>query len=180
MAPPILIGSICKHLADDKELQRSLRSDSSLIPAATEEFIRLYSPYRGFARTASKEICLHGKTISPREPITLVYTSANRDPTLFANPNEFILNRPNIKAHLGFGRGRHQCAGMPLARLYDGSCLIIAILEKKVLISVYYRSIQIMLKVILDNTKDLEEDGPLEYARMPELGIIGCPMKFCV
>lgn len=117
VAPPILIGSICKHLAEDKELQQELRDDLSLVPAATEEFIRLYSPYRGFARTASKEISLHGKTLRPTEPITLVYTSANRDPAVFEDPNEFILNRHNIKAHLGFGRGRHQCAGMPLARL---------------------------------------------------------------
>ncbi|CAN8103535.1 unnamed protein product [Discula destructiva] len=38
-------------------------------------------------------------------------------------------------------------------------------------------SIQTMLKVILQSTRDFKVDGPLEYARMPELGIIGCPMK---
>jgi cytochrome P450 len=117
VAPPILIGSICNHLAQDKDLQQKLREDESLIPAAMEEFIRLYSPYRGFARTASRDVCLHGQTIKPNQPITLIYTSANRDPEVFEKPNEFILNRPNIAAHMGFGRGRHRCAGMPLARL---------------------------------------------------------------
>ena len=86
-----------------------------------EEFLRLYTPYRGFARTASKEVHLHGQTIRPGEPITLHYTSANRDPEVFENPDEFMLNRPNITAHMGFGRGRHRCAGMPLARLYVNS-----------------------------------------------------------
>lgn len=117
VAPPILIGSICKHLSEDKALQERLRQDESLIPAAMEEFVRLYSPYRGFARTASKDVHLHGKTIRPGEPITLHYTSANRDPEVFKSPDEFVLNRPNISAHMGFGRGRHRCAGMPLARL---------------------------------------------------------------
>lgn len=117
VAPPILIGSICHHLARDKDLQTQLREDASLIPSAMEEFIRIYSPYRGFARTASQDLHLHGKTVKPNEPITLVYTSANRDPDVFESPNDFILNRPNIAAHLGFGRGRHRCAGMPLARL---------------------------------------------------------------
>lgn len=44
VAPPVLGGSIFKHLAEDQELQQKLREDPSLIPAAVEEFFRLYSP----------------------------------------------------------------------------------------------------------------------------------------
>ncbi|CAI6334209.1 unnamed protein product [Periconia digitata] len=156
VAPPILIGSICKHLAEDKNLQKRLREDESLIPAALEEFLRLYSPYRGFARTVSKEVHLHGQTIRPREPITLNYTSANRDPEIFESPEEFILHRENIAMHLGFGRGRHRCVGMPLARL----------------------AVETVIKVLLRSTRDFEVEGPLQYSRMPELGIISCPMRF--
>jgi cytochrome P450 len=117
VAPPLIIGAICKHLSEDKELQQQLRSSPELIPAAVEEFIRLYTPYRGFARTVSKIVEMHGRTINPGEPITMTYASANRDPSVFPEPEKFILNRPNITAHLGFGKGRHRCAGMPLARL---------------------------------------------------------------
>ncbi|KAH8895354.1 cytochrome P450 [Thozetella sp. PMI_491] len=156
VAPPILIGSICKHLSEHKDLQQKLREDESLIPAAMDEFLRLYSPYRGFARTTSKEVHLHGKTIRPKEPVTLCYTAANRDPEVFENPDEFIIGRENIAAHMGFGRGRHRCAGMPLARL----------------------TLDIVLRAILRNTHDFEVDGELQYSRMPELGIISCPMKF--
>ncbi|KAH0444713.1 C2H2 type zinc finger domain protein [Colletotrichum camelliae] len=137
VAPPILIGSICHHLSKDKELQKKLREDESLIPAALEEFLRLYSPYRGFARTTSKEVCLHGKTIHPKEPITLCYTAANRDPEVFENPDEFVLHRENIASHMGFGRGRHRCAGMPLARL----------------------ALDIVVRVILRSTKDFDVDA---------------------
>jgi cytochrome P450 len=117
VAPPLLIGAICNHLSKDQELQTQLRSDLSLIPAATEEFIRLYTPYRGFSRTASRTVSLHGRDIHPGEPITVSYAAANRDPSVFSDPDKFILNRENLTSHLGFGRGRHRCAGMPLARM---------------------------------------------------------------
>ncbi|KAK8060858.1 cytochrome P450 [Apiospora saccharicola] len=119
VAPPILIGSICQHLATDKSLQNQLRADESLLPATLEEFLRLYSPYRGFSRTVApgREVQLHGEVVRPGEPVTLHYTSANRDPDVFARPDEFVLHRDNVAMHLGFGRGRHRCVGMPLARL---------------------------------------------------------------
>lgn len=117
VAPPLLIGSMVKHLSDDKDLQQRLRADPTLIKPAVEEFVRLYSPYRGFCRTPIDDFELHGRVIHAREPISMTYAAANRDPEVFENPDEFILNRPNINLHLGFGRGRHRCAGMPLARL---------------------------------------------------------------
>jgi cytochrome P450 len=156
LAPSILLGSIAMHLGKDKGLQTKLREDSQLIPAAVEEFVRLYSPYRGFARTASRDVQINGVTIRPNEPITMTYAAANRDPTVFPEPDKFILNRPNITAHLGFGRGRHRCVGMPLARL----------------------AIQIALQVLLDSTSDFDVNGALEYSRMPEIGIISCPLEF--
>jgi cytochrome P450 len=117
VAPPIMIGGICAHLARDQELQQQLRENPDQLPAAVEEFVRLYSPYRGFSRTVSREVQMHGQTIQPGTPITLTYCSANRDPTVFEDPDKFILNRPNIAMHLGFGRGRHRCVGQPLAKL---------------------------------------------------------------
>lgn len=117
VAPPLMIGGICNHLSKDQELQQQLRDDPGLIPAAIEEFVRLFSPYRGFSRTVSKETVIHGHTIKPGVPITLTYSAANRDPTIFDEPNRFILNRPNIAMHMGFGRGRHRCVGQSLAKL---------------------------------------------------------------
>jgi cytochrome P450 len=42
--------------------------------------------------------------------------SANRDPRKFDNPDEFIMDGPNVYQHLGFGAGPHRCLGMHLAR----------------------------------------------------------------
>ncbi|EMD01041.1 hypothetical protein BAUCODRAFT_144616 [Baudoinia panamericana UAMH 10762] len=155
VAPPLLIGGIVHHLTKDPELQKQLRDNPDLVPAAVEEFVRLYSPYRGFARTVSKDVHMHGQTIKPGQPLSLTYVAANRDPAIFEQPHKFIMNRPNIAMHLGFGRGRHRCAGQPLARL----------------------AIQVALKAFL-KTKRFETFGCMQYARMPEWGIISCPIRF--
>jgi cytochrome P450 len=155
VAPPIVISAMCNHLSKDKLLQNELREHPELQNAAIEEFIRLYTPYRGFARTATHQVTISGQAVPPTEPLTMTYAAANRDPSVFPEPEKFILNRKNITSHLGFGKGRHRCAGMPLARLI----------------------LKIFLRTFLKRTKDFEVCGELEYARLPEIGIIGCPLK---
>ncbi|KAF2108086.1 cytochrome P450 [Lophiotrema nucula] len=88
VTPPILFANIAAHLARDKALQQQLREEPRLIPSAVEEFVRLYVPYCGFCRTASHSIPLHDRKMNPGEPITMTYAAANRDPEVFADPNE--------------------------------------------------------------------------------------------
>lgn len=144
VAPSILLGAIASHLATDKSLQAHLRTHPEDIPAAVDEFVRLYTPYRGFARTASKDVEINGCPIKPAQPITMTYAAANRDPEQFPDPTTFVLRRENIATHLGFGRGRHRCVGMPLARLAMATAV----------------------RVLLQRTKDWEVSGELEYARV--------------
>lgn len=155
VAPPIIFGSIAVHLAEDLSLQDYLRDHPERMAAAVEEFVRLYSPYRGFSRTVAEPMELHGRRIEPGEPITLTYASANRDPAKFEAPDEFRLDRDNIAEHLGFGRGRHRCAGMPLARL----------------------GLRIALEELLAATSSFALEGPLRSARMPEVGYVSVPVR---
>ncbi|GAA5827400.1 hypothetical protein JCM11251_003794 [Rhodosporidiobolus azoricus] len=155
VAPPLLLASICRHLALDRDLQQELRDNLQDVPAAVEEFIRLYSPYRGFARTVKEPVTLHGRTINTGEPVTMTYCAANRDPEVFPDPDAFILHRPNISQHLGFGKGRHRCAGMQLARLM----------------------IQVAVHDLLAETDSIEMTGECQGAMMPELGYISCPVR---
>jgi cytochrome P450 len=155
VAPPILLGSIAVHLSRDVSLQRMLRADPSLIPDAIEEFLRLYTPYRGFARTARREVELHGRRIRPGEPIALVYASANRDASVFPEPDEFRLCRPNIRQHLAFGRGPHLCAGISLAR----------------------QELRIALEELLKQTRHFEVCGEIKMSGMPEIGPIRVPLR---
>lgn len=148
VAPPLLIGAIAAHLATEPRLQERLRRDTDSRAAAAEEYIRLFTPYRGFARTVCRETTLHGRTIRPAEPITLVYAAANRDPEVFPDPESFVLGRANIARHLGFGIGRHQCVGMHLAR----------------------GAIGVALDTVLDESAELRLLGEPVPTRMPELG----------
>ncbi len=156
MAPPPLFGAIAVHLCRDLELQERLRRNPALLPSAIEEFLRLYGPYRGFARTATRPVCLHGRTVARGEPVTMVYASANRDETVFEDPDTFILDRANITSHLAFGRGPHQCAGSGMVRL----------------------EMRLFLEELLQRTKSFHLNGELEMARLPELGPASTPVRF--
>ena len=155
VAPPILLGSIAVHVARDGALQDQLRRESASIPDAIEEFLRLYTPYRGFARSARCPVELHGRRIEPGEAIALVYASANRDERVFPEPNEFRLRRENIRQHLAFGRGPHMCAGIPLAR----------------------QQLTIALEELLKQTREFELCGDIKMSGMPELGPICVPLR---
>ncbi len=156
IAPTVMIGSIAVHLSRDPELQAKLRAEPELIPDAIEEFLRLYTPYRGFARTAVCPVTMGGREIEPGEPIALVYASANRDEAKFTDGTRFKLGRENIGEHVAFGRGPHACPGAPLARL----------------------QLRLALEELLARTKGFEVTGEITPTRMPEIGALMVPMRF--
>jgi cytochrome P450 len=156
IAPTVIIGSICVHLSRDQQLQQQLRDNPDQIPAALEEFLWLYTPYRGFARTANKHVTVQGTVIPEGEPIALVYASANRDEKIFEDAASFRLDRPNIHRHLAFGLGPHRCAGMPLARA----------------------ELRIALEEILARTAQFELCGEVRVTKFPEIGALNVPLKF--
>ncbi len=94
----------------------ALRADSTLVPAAVEEILRWANPLHYFRRTATEETELGGQRIAPGEKLAMVYTSANRDELVFADPDRFDISR-NPNPHLSFGTGEHFCLGVHLARM---------------------------------------------------------------
>jgi cytochrome P450 len=153
VAPCVFIGSMVVHLAEHPELQAQLRADPGLIPAAVEEYLRLLTPYRGFARTPTRDVEIGGRLIRKDEPVALVYASANRDESVFPDPGEFVLDRPNIGRHLAFGAGPHRCAGAPLATLM----------------------LQVTLGELLARTSSIELAGPVLMTGWPEWGTLSVP-----
>lgn len=157
IAPTVMIGSIAVHLSRDQALQQRLREHPELAEAATEEFLRLYTPYRGFARTARTEVTINGRTIPAGEPIALVYASANRDEDVFEDAASFRLDRPNMKESIAFGRGPHMCPGAPLARL----------------------EMRVALEELLAHTpRGFSLAGEVVPTRFPEYGALRVPLKF--
>ncbi len=86
------------------------------VPIVREEMIRYCAPAQWFARTLRKPFTIHDTTIKPGQRIITLLASAARDDREYANPDEFIWNRP-IERLLAFGRGQHFCLGVHLARL---------------------------------------------------------------
>jgi cytochrome P450 len=93
-----------------------LRADHSLIPGAVEEVLRWANPLHYFRRTATADTELAGVPIAAGDKVAMIYTSANRDESVFLRSQEFDIHRdPN--PHLSFGTGEHFCLGVHLARL---------------------------------------------------------------
>ncbi|WP_221583343.1 cytochrome P450 [Microbacterium sp. G2-8] len=115
-APQAVIGSCVAHLAQDADLQQRLRRTPEDIPAAAEELLRLHAPYRVFARTARRDVEVHGRLVREGEPVALLFPSANRDDDAFEDPDRFVLHRPQ-NSHLAFGRGAHRCPAATMGRM---------------------------------------------------------------
>jgi len=102
-------------LAERSRFERLL-ADRSLVGPAVEESLRWVSPIKNMARTATRDVELHDKTIRAGQKLLLLYPSANRDATQFPDPMSFDIERtPND--HVAFGFGPHFCLGAALARL---------------------------------------------------------------
>jgi cytochrome P450 len=84
-----------------------------------DEIMRHVAMSASQTRVASQDFEWHGKTIRRGEVVYLWVASANRDPRVFATPDELDLSR-QIKETLVFGRGIHHCIGHLLAKLQLG------------------------------------------------------------
>jgi cytochrome P450 len=94
-----------------------LREKQELIPKAIEEVLRLQSAVQFFpSRSVTADIEVGGTVIPKGSAVHLLYGAANRDPSRFADPEKFDVQRPDNQ-HVGWGRGVHSCIGGPLARL---------------------------------------------------------------
>lgn len=93
-----------------------VREDPALIPNAINEALRLESPVRGFTRHLAADATIGDLTIPRESRVLLLYASANRDERKWQEPERFDVKR-RANDHLGFGNGRHMCAGLHLARL---------------------------------------------------------------
>jgi cholest-4-en-3-one 26-monooxygenase len=103
-------------LIDNPAQRMRLQGESTVTPAAIEEFLRWTTPVTHILRTARKDAELRGQKIREGDKVVVWNASANRDEEVFRAPDTFDLSRaPND--HLAFGHGEHFCIGAHLARL---------------------------------------------------------------
>lgn len=112
------IGSMFYEVLRRPDLRDKLAADASLIPLAVEEALRLHPPFFGLYRRATTAVSIAGTDIGPDESVMVCWAAANRDPKVFADPDDFRLGRPKSpERHLSFGVGLHACPGQMVVRM---------------------------------------------------------------
>jgi cytochrome P450 len=110
------LGIVIRYLAEDIELQTRLRSEPELIEPAIWEILRSDGPLVSNTRTATRDVEIGGQAIRAGERISLMWIAANRDPAVFTDPEQVIVDRA-ADDNLLFGVGIHRCLGESLAIL---------------------------------------------------------------
>lgn len=112
----VLLG---QRASDQGDPWQRIVDDPSLIPGAIDEILRFSGSIVAWRRKALKDTEIGGVPIRAGDGVLLVMGSANRDPEVFENPDQFDIARANARTHLSFGYGIHYCLGNMLAKLQD-------------------------------------------------------------
>ncbi|MGV0791506.1 cytochrome P450 [Mycolicibacterium sp. XJ1819] len=111
-----LLGGMFDTLAHRPGQYDLIRTNPELIPLAVEEHLRFTTPIQNLYRYTRADYRIGDVVIPAGSRVLLSFGAANRDPTVFDEPDEFRADRDPRK-HIAFGYGAHMCLGAPLARM---------------------------------------------------------------
>jgi cytochrome P450 len=109
------IGASLWHLAKTPADRHRLVAEPTLLPTATEEFLRAYAPVT-MARLVKEDMHWRGVDMKADDWILLSFPAANRDSAQFDRAGEVVIDR-EVNRHAAFGLGIHRCLGSHLARM---------------------------------------------------------------
>lgn len=109
------IGASIWHLAQHPDDRRRLATEPELMTTALEELLRAYAPVT-MARMVADDFTFEGCPFKAGDWVLLPFPSANRDPEMFPDADQVILDRA-VNRHTAFGLGIHRCLGSNLARM---------------------------------------------------------------
>jgi len=112
-----MLGGAVQLLTERPDQRAILLEEPELIGPAVEELLRLTSPVQGLARTATRDVTLHGVTIPAGRKVLLLYAAANRDPRRYGPDAHALDVRRNPGQILTFSQGNHFCLGANAARM---------------------------------------------------------------
>jgi len=132
------VSSIIGYLGGHPEALDALRARPEWLNIAAEEFFRFVSPVTHIGRVCPHATEVKGVVVEANERVSLCWASANRDASVFENPDELRLDR-KTNPHIAFGSGPHNCLGAMHSRLLTRCLLrhlcediaVITILEAK-------------------------------------------------
>jgi cytochrome P450 len=131
-----LLGNAFRRLLADRDSWEAICHNPKLIPGAIEEVLRLDTSVIAWRRQTTQEVNIGGVAVPARAKLLLLLGAANRDPSMFPDPDRLDIGRPNAREHLSSVPGRifalvhrlHVCRGKscwrrcPLGCLICGSC----------------------------------------------------------
>lgn len=97
------------------EVAERVRDDDATHAPMVEEVLRFESPVQMTARIAQQDVTVAGAEVREGEAVLVVLGAANRDETVFSEPDRFMIDRTDL-GHVAFGHGPHWCIGGNLAR----------------------------------------------------------------
>ena len=113
-----LLGAGTRVLIENKDQLKLVSENHQLIPNLVEETLRFVSPVQYTFRTSDTDFQMKdGTKVKKGQSIVLMLVGANRDSSIFSDPNSFLVERENARRNLSFGYGAHHCLGAALARL---------------------------------------------------------------
>ena len=124
-----MIANAILHLLEHDVERKLVASDPGLVPNAVEESLRLEPAAAVVDRYATRDVELAGAEIRRGDLVTVSLAGANRDPSVFPDPDRFDVRRPNAHHHVAFAQGPHVCLGMHLARL-EAQLAVTCVLER--------------------------------------------------
>ena len=152
----LISGAMVAFFENPDQWER-LQADRSLLPSAVEEMLRYVSPVMHFRRQVAADVTVGDQKMVEGDKVVFWHISANRDETVFADPNSFDIGRtPNN--HMAFGGGGpHFCLGANLARM----------------------EIRVMFDRLLDRMPDIRLDGEVQRLRSNFInGVKHIPVAF--
>ena len=113
----VLLGNLLFRLMMNAELYEGVRADRGLVPRLVEESLRHDAPVQTTPRRCLRPTVLDGVKVDEGEWVIMGLGSANRDESVYPDPDVFRLDRPDPRNHVAFGAGPHVCPGASLARM---------------------------------------------------------------
>jgi cytochrome P450 len=111
----LLLNTLWALFEHPAALERTRRDPAMLVPII-EETMRWLSPVQSATRHVTQAFAWHGIEFSTHDTVNCMLGAANRDPTIFPDPDRFDPDRANSRRHLGFATGAHACLGSHLAK----------------------------------------------------------------
>jgi cytochrome P450 len=111
-----LTGNALLQLARHPSELAKLRARPELIDGCVDEVLRFDPPIHRTGRLVSETMDWNGTTLEKDKRVSVFLAAANRDPSVFPDPDRFDIERKPSSKHLSFSFGPHYCAGAGLGR----------------------------------------------------------------